>query len=148
MGNRIYGCDDCLAVCPWNKFAQIAREEPDFSPRAATTAPRLAELAAARRRGIPRDVRRLAGQAHRPRPLRPQRPHRDRQRASGAPGLLAAARRGLDDASPLVRAMAVWAIARLAPAQCAAERVGRLIREEDALVRTEWEREISGLAKG
>ncbi|MBX9593357.1 MAG: tRNA epoxyqueuosine(34) reductase QueG [Roseomonas sp.] len=45
MGNRIYGCDDCLAVCPWNKFAQ-AHAEPAFAPRAALDAPRLAELAA------------------------------------------------------------------------------------------------------
>lgn len=45
MGNRIYGCDDCLAVCPWNKFAR-AHAEPAFAPRAALTAPRLAELTA------------------------------------------------------------------------------------------------------
>jgi epoxyqueuosine reductase len=45
MGNRIYGCDDCLAVCPWNKFAR-AHSEPGFAPRAALTAPKLAELAA------------------------------------------------------------------------------------------------------
>jgi epoxyqueuosine reductase len=45
MGNRIYGCDDCLAVCPWNKFA-AAHAEPDFAPRAALTAPRLADFAA------------------------------------------------------------------------------------------------------
>jgi len=45
MGNRIYGCDDCLAVCPWNKFAR-AHSEPAFAPRAALTAPKLAELAA------------------------------------------------------------------------------------------------------
>ena len=44
MGNRIYGCDDCLAVCPWNKFAK-ATTEPAFLPRADLTAPRLAELA-------------------------------------------------------------------------------------------------------
>jgi len=44
MGNRIYGCDDCLAVCPWNKFAQ-AHAEPAFAPRAALTAPKLADLA-------------------------------------------------------------------------------------------------------
>ncbi len=44
IGNRIFGCDDCLAVCPWNKFAR-ATGEPDFLPRAALTAPRLAELA-------------------------------------------------------------------------------------------------------
>jgi epoxyqueuosine reductase len=45
MGNRIYGCDDCLAVCPWNKFAR-AHSEPAFAPREALTAPKLAELAA------------------------------------------------------------------------------------------------------
>ena len=44
MGNRIYGCDDCLAVCPWNKFARV-HAEPGFAPRAELTAPRLAELA-------------------------------------------------------------------------------------------------------
>jgi epoxyqueuosine reductase len=44
MGNRIYGCDDCLAVCPWNKFAR-AHAEPAFAPRAELTAPKLAELA-------------------------------------------------------------------------------------------------------
>ena len=43
MGNRIYGCDDCLAVCPWNKFASPSRE-PAFLPRAEMTAPRLADL--------------------------------------------------------------------------------------------------------
>ena len=57
IGNRIYGCDDCLAVCPWNKFARAARE-PDFLPRAELTAPRLAELARARRCRLPRAVRR------------------------------------------------------------------------------------------
>jgi epoxyqueuosine reductase len=44
IGNRIYGCDDCLAVCPWNKFAH-ATAEPAFLPRAELTAPRLADLA-------------------------------------------------------------------------------------------------------
>jgi epoxyqueuosine reductase len=43
MGNRIYGCDDCLAVCPWNRFAAAAREMA-FTPRAELTAPRLADL--------------------------------------------------------------------------------------------------------
>lgn len=45
MGNRIYGCDDCLAVCPWNRFAQAAREMA-FAPRAELTAPALADLLA------------------------------------------------------------------------------------------------------
>ncbi len=44
IGNRIYGCDDCLAVCPWNKFAAAARANMAFQPRAELMAPRLAEL--------------------------------------------------------------------------------------------------------
>ena len=44
MGNRIYGCDDCLAVCPWNKFAQQGHEAK-LAARAALQAPRLADLA-------------------------------------------------------------------------------------------------------
>lgn len=46
LGNRIYGCDDCLAVCPWNKFAQSAHAMREFLPRAELVAPRLAELLA------------------------------------------------------------------------------------------------------
>jgi len=46
IGNRIYGCDDCLAVCPWNKFAQTAARHRAFMPRAELAAPRLAELLA------------------------------------------------------------------------------------------------------
>ena len=44
LGNRIYGCDDCLAVCPWNKFADAAARNQAFLPRAELVAPRLAEL--------------------------------------------------------------------------------------------------------
>jgi epoxyqueuosine reductase len=44
IGNRIYGCDDCLAVCPWNKFA-ATHQEPAFAPRAELTAPKLADFA-------------------------------------------------------------------------------------------------------
>lgn len=44
LGNRIYGCDDCLAVCPWNKFAETAHTHRAFLPRAELAAPRLAEL--------------------------------------------------------------------------------------------------------
>lgn len=46
LGNRIYGCDDCLAVCPWNKFAQTAARHRDFLPRAELVAPKLAQLLA------------------------------------------------------------------------------------------------------
>jgi epoxyqueuosine reductase len=45
MGNRIYGCDDCLAVCPWNSFAKASREMT-FRPRAELVAPALADLLA------------------------------------------------------------------------------------------------------
>ena len=46
IGNRIYGCDDCLAVCPWNRFAETARANKAFLPRAELTAPALADLLA------------------------------------------------------------------------------------------------------
>src|SRR6266850_3162601 len=146
IGNRIYGCDDCLAVCPWNKFARPARE-PDFLPREELTAPRLAMLAelddaafrtkfagtAVKRTGRDRFVRNVLiaiGNA----------PPGDMQ-------LLAAARRRLDDPSPLVRAAAVWAFLRLAPAaECIAERARRLAREDAPLVREEWERDRPGIA--
>jgi len=140
IGNRIYGCDDCLAVCPWNKFAQAARE-PDFLPRPELTAPRLAALAelddaafrklfaatAVKRTGRDRFVRNVLiaiGNA-------------DRE----DPDLVNAAQRRLDDSAPLVRAAAAWAFLRLAPPErWAAERARRLPREDDPLVRAEWER--------
>ncbi|HSM54169.1 MAG TPA: tRNA epoxyqueuosine(34) reductase QueG, partial [Erythrobacter sp.] len=46
LGNRIYGCDDCLSVCPWNKFASAAHAHRDFLPRAELVAPRLADFLA------------------------------------------------------------------------------------------------------
>ena len=146
IGNRIYGCDDCLAVCPWNKFAHVARE-PDFLPREELTAPRLAALAelddaafrrlfagtAIKRTGRDRFIRNVLiaiGNAD-----------------SKDPDLAAAAQRRLDDAAPLVRAAAAWAFLRLAPpARCAAERARRLPREDDPLVREEWERLRPGVA--
>jgi epoxyqueuosine reductase len=140
IGNRIYGCDDCLAVCPWNKFAQTARE-PDFLPRAELTAPRLADLAALDDAGF----RRLFAGS----PVK--RIGRDRflrnvliaigNAERGNKRLVAAARHCLDDGAALVRAAAVWAFAQLAPPGAyAAERVRCLAREPDPLVREEWER--------
>src|SRR6185437_7770490 len=138
MGNRIYGCDDCLAVCPWNKFAKTARE-PKVMPRADLEAPRLAELAAlddaafrARFSGSP--VKRIG---------------RDRFLRnvliaignSGKSELIAAVTPHLADASPLVRAMAVWALTRLGDAATVAKaRAERLPEETDDAVRGEWRR--------
>ena len=147
IGNRIYGCDDCLAVCPWNKFARAAHE-PDFLPRAELTAPRLADLATLDDAGF----RRLFAGS----PVK--RIGRDRflrnvliaigNAAPGEQHLTAAARLCLDDASALVRAAAVWAFAQLAPPEaCAAERAHRLAREQDPLVREEWERLPLGLCE-
>ncbi len=136
MGNRIYGCDDCLSVCPWNKFAK-ATDEPAFLPRLELTAPRLADMAVLDDTGF-RTV--FAGSAI-------KRIGRDRFVRniliaignSGDAGLVSVARGLLSDGSPLVRAMAVWALSRLLDA-----RDFRLLRERhlsaetDADVRSEW----------
>lgn len=135
LGNRIYGCDDCLAVCPWNKFAQRSAE-PDFLPRAELTAPRLADLAALDDAGF-RQV--FSGS-----PIK--RIGRDRFLRnvliaignSGAPESVPVLRPLLDDPSPLVRAMAVWALGRLDLVVFAQERAIREARESDAAVRAEW----------
>ncbi len=136
LGNRIYGCDDCLAVCPWNKFARESVEAA-FLPGAELTAPRLADLAALDDAGF-RKV--FAGS-----PIK--RTGRDRFVRnvliaignSGARNLAATARGLLDDPSPLVRAMAIWALGRLTdPDDFIAERARRLPREADSEVRAEW----------
>ena len=112
IGNRIYGCDDCLAVCPWNKFAVAAREAA-FHPRIELTLPLLRELAQltdsdfreffrgspVKRIGRDRFVRNVLiaiGNSREPR-------------------LAPVAERLLKDGSALVRAMAVWAMSRLLP---------------------------------
>ncbi|CAA7618550.1 Epoxyqueuosine reductase [Candidatus Terasakiella magnetica] len=106
MGNRVYGCDDCMAACPWNKFAPPTRE-PDFLPRVELTAPLLADLAALDDDGF-REVFTAS-------PVK--RAGRDRFIAavliamgnSGRHGFLEQINRFRDDASPLVRDMADWA---------------------------------------
>jgi len=136
MGNRIYGCDDCLAVCPWNKFAGASRHEA-FWPRAEISAPRLADLAEL----DDANFRQLfAGTAI-------KRTGRDRFLRnvliaignSGDGALAEAARHRLGDSSPLVRAMAVWALARLLDAdsfQLLRDR--HLPAEPDPSVCAEW----------
>ena len=137
MGNRIYGCDDCLAVCPWNKFASLAAE-PALYPRMELTAPRLAELAAL----DDASFRALFSKSAVKR-LGRDRFVRNAMIAignSGEPGLATSAEAALDDPSPLVRAMAVWALSRLLPAAAFARlRERRRAEEDDETVRSEWD---------
>jgi epoxyqueuosine reductase len=136
MGNRVFGCDDCLAVCPWNKFAVAARHAK-LAAREATRSPPLAGLLAlddttfrARFAGTP--VKRTGR----------DRIVRNALIAAGNSGdasLLPAVERLLDDPSPLVRAMAVWALCQLADAPAwGAARNRYMLRESDAAVRAEW----------
>ncbi len=111
IGNRIYGCDDCLAVCPWNKFAADARANRAFLPRAELMAPALVDLLALDDAGF-RQV--FAGS-----PIK--RIGRDRMVrnaaiAAGNSGdlrLVAMLRPLLDDPDPVVAEAAGWAISRL-----------------------------------
>ncbi len=135
IGNRIYGCDDCLAVCPWNKYASAGREAK-LAARPEFDAPPLAELA------------RLDDSAFRAlfagSPIK--RIGRDRFLRnvliaignSARPELAAEAERLIADAAAIVRGAAVWALGRLAPTRAAELRPDRLAAEPDAAVSQEW----------
>jgi epoxyqueuosine reductase len=112
MGNRIYGCDDCLAVCPWNKFASVARETR-LHARGALRAPALADLAALDDAGF-----RAMFSASPIKRIGRERFVRNVLYAIGNSGdvsLIEVARARLDDASEVVREAAAWALGRLAP---------------------------------
>ena len=140
LSNRIYGCDDCLAVCPWNKFAAVAAEQK-LQAREALRAPSLAELsrlddAAFRALFSKSPVKRIG---------------RDRFVRnvlyaignSGEPALAAEAERLLDDPAPLVRGAAVWALGRLLGAAAFTDlRTSRGSLETDPGVRAEWGSEL------
>ena len=136
IGNRIYGCDDCLAVCPWNKFAEQGREMR-LAARDSLRAPALADLvrlddAAFRALFSKSPIKRIG---------------RDRFIRnvliaignSADPDLAPAAERLLADASPLVRGAAVWALAQLCDREEFAALAARaLVGETDQIVRQEW----------
>ena len=131
MGNRIFGCDDCLAACPWNKFAQAAAEQK-FAHRELLGLETYLALDDAGFRSL------FAGS-----PVK--RTGRDRfvRNCLIAAGnskdarLLPLIRERLTDVSPLVRAMAVWALARLAPDEFARLKAGA--QDPDAEVQAEWD---------
>ena len=136
LGNRIYGCDDCLAVCPWNKFAEVAQEAA-FHARETLQAPSLATLA---------ELDDTAFRAlFRKSPIK--RIGRDRfvrnvlyaVGNSGDPALLATVHARLADPSPIVRAAAVWALAQLSTGdEFARRRDGAAGSETDPGVMAEW----------
>jgi epoxyqueuosine reductase len=136
IGNRIFGCDDCLAVCPWNKFASVSREAK-LTAREDLQAPALGELAALdeaafRQRFAGGPVKRI-GHA---------RFLRNVLIAIGNSGNRALAPivvGRLSHASPLVRGMAVWALGRLCDAQTFSELAQtHTAREVDEYVAAEW----------
>ena len=136
IGNRIYGCDDCLAACPWNKFASAASEAKFFA-REELRAPKLEDLlqlddAAFRALFSGSPVKRIG---------------RDRfirnvliaAGNSGKTGLADSVRPLLADVSPLVRGAAVWALSRLLPPRAFAGLAGPALNgEDDQTVRDEW----------
>jgi epoxyqueuosine reductase len=137
IGNRVYGCDDCLAVCPWNKYAQVTREAK-LKAAAEGNAPRLVDLAALddaafRRRFSASPIKRIG---------------RDRFVRnvlvaignSSEPTLAFAAEARLADASPLVRGAAVWALSELLPQPRFEALKAQHRSETHADVVAEWQR--------
>nr|WP_314256048.1 tRNA epoxyqueuosine(34) reductase QueG [uncultured Devosia sp.] len=140
MGNRIYGCDDCLAVCPWNKFASVSREAK-LRSRAEFERPQLADLVA------------LDDEAFRTlfsgSPIKRIGHGRFLRNVLIAIGnsdnseFLPAVEARLVADDPLVRGAAIWALRRLAPDRADALSLAYLSAESDSSVRSEWTGELS-----
>ena len=136
IGNRIYGCDDCLAVCPWNKFARVGAEAK-LAGRDDRAAPPLAELAALDDAGF--RARFAGGPIKRIGHARLLRNVMIAIGNSGDRSLIAALPSAIEADSPLVRAMAVWAFGRLATAaEIQATGLRFAPEERDAAVLEEW----------
>jgi len=136
IGNRIYGCDDCLAVCPWNKFASLGREAK-LSARDDLKRPALAELAALDEAGF--RAKFAGGGIKRIGHARFLRNVMIAVGNSGDAALLPAVRSAMEATSPLVRGAAVWALRRLAPEEARVRAEAGLAGERDEDVRGEWE---------
>jgi epoxyqueuosine reductase len=142
MRNRIFGCDDCLAVCPWNKFAQAAREAK-FRAREELKDVGLAELARLSDAEFRLFFRRS--------PVK--RTGRDRFVRnvliaignSGNPAFAGEAEALLEDASPLVRAMAIWALSKLTPFRMEELAAAHIDAESDLDVQNEWRNAIQAV---
>jgi epoxyqueuosine reductase len=136
MGNRIYGCDDCLAICPWNKFA-VATREAKLAARPEIEAARLSTLLqlddpAFRKLFSASPVKRIGR----------DRFMRNVLIAAGNSGettLVPYVKALLDDGSALVRAMTVWALKQLDPQEFECERRKRQGSEQDETVVREWQ---------
>jgi epoxyqueuosine reductase len=137
MGNHIYGCDDCLAVCPWNKFAETAAAHKAFSPRAELVAPQIADLltlddAAFRQLFSGSPIKRIGR----------DRFVRNVLIAAGNgtdAGLISQIEMLLADPAPVVRGAAIWALGRLSPETFAQRRQDLFAGEQDASVLAEWD---------
>ncbi len=133
--NRIYGCDDCLAACPWNKFAQAA-SETRLQAREHFITPKLADLlvlddAAFRALFTKSPVKRIGR----------NRFIRNVLHAAGNSGdaaLVPLVERLVDDADIVVRGTAIWALKALSPARFTALKKEKLPTEPEAAVRSEW----------
>ncbi len=145
IGNRIFGCDDCLAVCPWNKFAVTGREAR-LAAREDLIAPPLAELvrlddAAFRKRFAGTPIKRTGRDRFVRNVLIAIGNSRDRRLAKEAIPLL-------EDPSPLVRAMAVWALSRLLDGRSFSGLAARhAAQETDTNVLGEWQEGAARLAE-
>jgi len=136
MGNRIYGCDDCLAVCPWNKFAEVASPSV-LNPRVELEAPMLTDLvhlddASFRKVFSGSPIKRIGR----------DRFVRNVLIAIGNSGLVemcSVVEPLCSDESPLVRAMSVWALNRLDKDKAKQARDSLMQEETDLDVRGEWD---------
>lgn len=137
LGNRIFGCDDCLAICPWNKFAKRP-QMPDLSPRPENVLPDLKELAELTDEQF--RARFSASPVKRTGRARFLRNVMIAIGNSGAKELIPVAENALNDDEPLIRAMAVWALSQLQnSAEFARLRNVHLANETDDQVREEWQ---------